>query len=206
MGRTKASAPVSVSSSRTAKAHERGFQEPARKISGTQLRQQVAPPPTRTLTQTCVHLFPADVDLISAFVDELLRNRSLHPTDADALGLALRELLLNAVEHGNLDLSFEDKSKGLAAGTWKQTLAQRMLAEPYCHRMTRVVAHWAPERVSFTITDEGRGFDWRALPDPTDPANLLRDNGRGVLMARMSVDAMNYSARGNEVTIVKRLR
>lgn len=204
MGRNKASAPVSASPSRT--VEERGFQEPARKISGTRLKQQVAPSPGRTLTQTRVHLFPSDVGLISAFVDELLRDRDLDPRDVDELGLALRELLLNAVEHGNLDLSFEDKSNGLAAGTWKQTLAERAQSEPYCHRMTRVIAHWAPERVAFTITDDGRGFDWRSLPDPTDPANILRDNGRGVLMARMSVDALNYSAAGNEVTIVKRLR
>jgi anti-sigma regulatory factor (Ser/Thr protein kinase) len=144
---------------------------------------------------------------VTDFVDELLapRGGALRPSVRDELSLALRELLLNAIEHGNLGLGFEDKSRALAAGRWKQIVVARAREAAYRKRRTRVTADWSPERVSFTIRDEGSGFDWRSLPDPSDPDNILCDHGRGVLMARLSVDALYFNATGNEVTIVKNL-
>lgn len=171
----------------------------SRKSSGVRLRRPEVP-----LRRT-VHCFPNDVDRVAEFVDELLGERPLGEEDRGALALSLRELLLNAIEHGNLGLSFEDKANALAAGTWKQTVATRAKLAPYSDRSTRVTAIWEPHRVAFAIADEGAGFDWRALPDPTDPDNILRDNGRGVLMARLSVDSLEYNATGNQVTIVKNL-
>ncbi len=168
-----------------------------RKESGTRLRSQPL---------TLTHRFATDVHRIGEFVDTLLEPRDLDPTDAQELGLALRELLLNAMEHGNLEITFETKSNALRQGTWKRMLAERSMSLPYRSRETHVTSHWTPDCVAFTIADEGRGFDWRALPDPTDPDNLLLDNGRGVLLARLSVDSLAYNEAGNEVTILKRLR
>jgi len=54
------------------------------------------------------------------------------------------------------------------------------------------------------ITDEGKGFDPRALPDPTDPGNLLRAGGRGVFLMRKLLDEVRYNERGNCVTLVLR--
>ena len=62
---------------------------------------------------------------------------------------------------------------------------------------------FTPARVSFTITDEGRGFDWESLPDPNDPKNLMEASGRGIIMTKLLMDEMTYSAKGNSVTIVK---
>ena len=168
-----------------------------RKESGTRLRSQPL---------TLTHRFPTEAQRVGEFVDILLGPRDLDPNDAQELGLALRELLLNAMEHGNLEITFEAKSSALRQGTWKNMLAERSSSLPFRTRQTQVTAHWTPDCVVFTIADEGRGFDWRALPDPTDPDNLLLDNGRGVLLARLSVDSLTYNEAGNEVTILKRLR
>jgi anti-sigma regulatory factor (Ser/Thr protein kinase) len=152
------------------------------------------------------HRFPTEVHRVGELVNILLEARELDPNDAQELGLALRELLLNAMEHGNLEISFEAKSNALRQGSWKRMIAERSASAPYRSRETQVTAHWATDCVAFTIADEGRGFDWRALPDPTDPDNLLLDNGRGVLLARLSVDSLTYNEAGNEVSILKRLR
>lgn len=169
----------------------------ARKASGTRLKR-----PAESITYT----FPNQIDRVGEFVDTLLSLRQLDPQDEQELGLALRELLLNAIEHGNLDLSFEDKSRALREGIWKRVLATRASVAPYEERNVQVAAHWAPDCVAIIITDQGHGFDWRSLPDPTDPANLLADHGRGVMLARASVDRLRYNAVGNEVTVLKQLR
>ena len=171
-----------------------------RKVSGTRLRRPTAPEQASGRSDSREYRFDSDVDRVSDFVDELLQGRALASDQAETLGLALRELLLNAIEHGNLGFSFEDKASALADGTWCKRLAERAAAHPYRGRAVRVFPDWAKDRVRFTIRDEGRGFDWRSLPDPTDPLNLLRDNGRGVMMAQLSVDELYFNETGNEVT------
>ena len=58
-----------------------------------------------------------------------------------------------------------------------------------------------------SIRDEGDGFDPSKLPDPTDPENLDRPCGRGVMLMRAFMDDVRYNATGNEVTLVrKRIR
>jgi anti-sigma regulatory factor (Ser/Thr protein kinase) len=56
------------------------------------------------------------------------------------------------------------------------------------------------------VRDEGPGFDPGGLPDPTDPANLERPCGRGLLLMKTFMDEVRYNDRGNEVTMRKRCR
>ncbi len=53
----------------------------------------------------------------------------------------------------------------------------------------------------FRICDEGAGFDYNNLPDPTSPENLLKENGRGIFLMRNLSDEVIYNEKGNEVTI-----
>jgi anti-sigma regulatory factor (Ser/Thr protein kinase) len=55
----------------------------------------------------------------------------------------------------------------------------------------------------FVIRDEGPGFDPHKVPDPTDPENLERESGRGLLLMRSFMDSVAYNPTGNEVTLVK---
>ncbi len=50
-----------------------------------------------------------------------------------------------------------------------------------------------------TVTDEGEGFSYNSLPDPTDPANIENLHGRGVFIMRSLADAIEYNDTGNEV-------
>ncbi len=54
------------------------------------------------------------------------------------------------------------------------------------------------------IRDEGSGFDRSELPDPTDPENLLKSSGRGVMLMQTFMDEVIFNDRGNEVTLIKR--
>ena len=60
------------------------------------------------------------------------------------------------------------------------------------------------QQAMFIVTDSGDGFDPSSLPDPTNPANLARVSGRGVLLMRAFMDEIFYNSIGNGVTLVKR--
>jgi anti-sigma regulatory factor (Ser/Thr protein kinase) len=66
-----------------------------------------------------------------------------------------------------------------------------------------VIAHITRADAKFIVRDEGPGFDPHGLPDPTDPANLEKASGRGLLLMRTFMDSVSFNDLGNEVTMVK---
>jgi CheY-like chemotaxis protein len=118
------------------------------------------------------------------------------------LGVALEEALANALYHGNLEVSSLLREEDDAA--YYQLVAQRVQQTPYSQRRIYVEAKLSREQAVFVIRDDGTGFDPSSLPDPTDPANLEKASGRGVLLMRTFMDEVHYNTIGNEVTLRKR--
>jgi anti-sigma regulatory factor (Ser/Thr protein kinase) len=119
---------------------------------------------------------------------------------ATRVGVALEEALLNAIYHGNLEISSKLKENG--DEPFHKLARERRALEPYAARRVRVVARVTHEKATFVISDEGPGFDVSNLPDPTDPANLETPSGRGILLMRAFMDEVRYNAAGNRVTMI----
>ena len=81
---------------------------------------------------------------------------------------------------------------------------ERTKQPPYCDRRVRVTATLTPCEAKFVIRDDGPGFDSSRLPDPTNPENLLKPNGRGIMLMGTFLDEVKFNDRGNEVTLIKR--
>jgi CheY-like chemotaxis protein len=119
------------------------------------------------------------------------------------IAVALREALVNAIYHGNLEVS----SALLEHGSSFDELVRRRAAErPYAERRVRLIARETREQAAYVVTDEGPGFDPSFLPDPTDLENLEKLSGRGLLLIRTFMDEVHHNARGNEITMVFRRR
>lgn len=56
-------------------------------------------------------------------------------------------------------------------------------------------------KVCFSVKDEGKGFDFENLPDPTSPENLIKENGRGIFLMRNLADKVEFTGQGNEVCL-----
>jgi DNA-binding response OmpR family regulator len=119
--------------------------------------------------------------------------------DAEAAVIGLTELLVNAVEHGNLGITYDDKSALLADGAWSAEVARRLeLPE---HRGKRVdVEFWrGDDELRFTIRDRGNGFEWARYLE-IDPRRAFDRHGRGIIMARhVSFSTIEYRGTGSEV-------
>lgn len=148
-----------------------------------------------------------DPELIAPLVAHLqegaARMEGMDETTRMQLGVALHEGLLNAMYHGNLEVSSELREAGETA--FMAAAEQRRRSWPHRDRRVHVKATMTPSEAVFVIRDEGPGFDPEAIPDPTAPDNLSKASGRGILLMRTFVDDMHYSATGNELTLVKRL-
>jgi len=116
--------------------------------------------------------------------------------------IALEEALRNALFHGNLEISSQEREGNGEA--YRVLIESRRASDPYRDRHLLVRVRFEPGEATFVINDEGPGFDPSSLPDPTDPENLDKVSGRGLLLMRTFMDEVSYNDRGNQVTMVKR--
>jgi anti-sigma regulatory factor (Ser/Thr protein kinase) len=117
------------------------------------------------------------------------------------VGVALEEALLNAIYHGNLEVSSELRQQGETP--YYRLADERRRQPPYRDRQVHFGIAVSRTQAVFDVRDEGPGFDPTALPDPTDPANLERASGRGLLLIRTFMDEVRFNATGNQITLVK---
>lgn len=138
---------------------------------------------------------------------KLTRNltRFMPVSDAQAIRLSLREMLINAIEHGNLDITFDEKTRAQAEGDFLEYLAQRRRQPEYADRTVRIDYTMDKNRVAYRIRDEGRGFDHVSLMQKAvDIANdAFLEHGRGISMTLSLFDVVRYNATGNEVVLIK---
>ena len=120
------------------------------------------------------------------------------------VGMALTEALNNAVDHGNLELDSTLREE--ADGRYDQLRKERLLTLPYRDRRVYLTQKLTSQEAVFVVKDEGAGFDPTQLPDPTDPENLMRASGRGMLLIRTFMDEVKFNEAGNEITLVKKRR
>lgn len=123
---------------------------------------------------------------------------SLFP-DPENASVGIIELLINAIEHGNLDLGYECKSELLEQNNWLSETTRRLSLPAYRDRKVRVHLEHRPDRMSLTICDEGKGFDWHKF-DTLAEERMFDLHGRGIALARNAFDGLTYSAPGNIVT------
>lgn len=128
--------------------------------------------------------------------------RRCRPQELTRVGVALREALLNAMYHGNLELGSE--LRGQDPDAYRRLARQRRQQAPYRDRRVHLLARESSVGAIYVVRDEGPGFDPSSLPDPTDPANLGETNGRGLLLIRTFMDEVGHNPAGNEITLSKR--
>jgi anti-sigma regulatory factor (Ser/Thr protein kinase) len=144
--------------------------------------------------------------LIDKAVDDLVglgRDcRAIAAAHETQVSVALHEALLNAIIHGNLEVSSRLREEDGRA--FEALVELRRLDPRFGSRIVRVECRVQLGEVQYVIADEGPGFDVSRLPDPTSPGRVQLCSGRGVHLMRTFMDFVAYNDRGNEVTLVKR--
>lgn len=146
-------------------------------------------------------------DLVShvvSHVESMMRQmRQFDDSERMQIGVAVHEAVVNAIVHGNLEISSELKN-----GDWQvyhETVARRAKEDAYQHRRVTITVRATREpMLMIRVKDEGKGYNPTSLPDPTDPENMVKGCGRGLLLIRTFFDSVTHNPTGNEITMVKR--
>lgn len=146
-------------------------------------------------------LIPA---LIGHVCENLRRLKCCAENERLRVTVALSEALLNAMYHGNLEVGSELRETDEKA--YRRLLEERRGSPPYANRRIHILAYESSTEARYVIRDEGNGFDPSRLPNPTDPANLEKISGRGLLLIRTFMDEVRHNDKGNEITMIKRRR
>jgi len=122
--------------------------------------------------------------------------------DPSRVVTGLLELLLNAVEHGNLNISYHEKTRFLEEGTLDDEITRRLREPAYADRHASVTFIRHGDALHLSVIDEGAGFDWRPFLE-LHPQRAFHSHGRGIATARMlSFDRLEYHGTGNHVETV----
>lgn len=117
--------------------------------------------------------------------------------NSEAALFGISELLVNGVEHGNLGLTYEEKSRLALDNCWKNEVDRRSAHPDNVGKRVRLSFRRESHQITLRIADEGLGFAWRDYLE-LDPARACDPNGRGIALARMlSFTDIHYEGCGN---------
>lgn len=163
-------------------------------------------------TEQSNYVVSNDLSLIHLFSYRLTRNLDgkLPRNDILYLQIALQEVLINAIEHGNLEIDFSKKTelKQMGGNYW-ELLTKECDNEHLSSRKIFVDYNLTSKSVIYTIQDEGCGFNWNQYmtEDPeTRSSTLIKTfHGVGLQMIRKSFDSVTFNEKGNRIILEKKL-
>jgi len=138
----------------------------------------------------------------------LVRNvvKYFNPKEINLLRIGVREMIINAIEHGNLNISFDEKSTETMSGNYMEFIAARQQEPEHREKKVHIEFSLTPERAMYKITDMGEGFDHaEVIKKIKDKANSeMLAHGRGITMAMNLFDEVMYNQKGNQVLLIKK--
>lgn len=132
-------------------------------------------------TERTIHIeIPSQLKFIKGIAHNIIADAKLMGYDEaelrDKIPVTVDEAVTNAIKHGN---KFQEDKK------------------------VYIDIHIDVERIKIVVADEGPGFNVKAVPDPTDPANFLKPSGRGILFMSIGMDEVRFNEKGNILTLIK---
>jgi CheY-like chemotaxis protein len=140
--------------------------------------------------------------LIGHLTDRLVPMGLAKPTNVDVIGMAFHEALVNALEHGCLEIDSSLKGDLFdVQDAFAATRQERMADLHFADRWIAVESHLTPQRFEVRITDDGPGFDIGTVARVTD-ASLAKQCGRGLAMIHLVMDEVHHNPKGNQIRLV----
>lgn len=117
--------------------------------------------------------------------------------NAEMVVMGISELLINAVEHGNLGLSYAEKSSLMRDDCWRPEIDRRAALATNIEKEVKLQFQRDERSITLRVIDQGNGFDWQSFLE-IEPERAFDPNGRGIALARLlSFSTLIYEGGGN---------
>jgi CheY-like chemotaxis protein len=123
------------------------------------------------------------------------------------IGVALKEALLNAIFHGNLEISsseVQNVQQGLIEENDLSLVEEHRMRPEYRDRKVHIDIHISADEARFVIRDEGTGFDVAKVFDPKKRLAVEPEGPRGLALMRTFMDEISFNESGSQITMIKR--
>jgi anti-sigma regulatory factor (Ser/Thr protein kinase) len=163
---------------------------------------------TRAEFQFILENEPNLVDPLVDLVQQMVASVALCDfTGRLQIGVALKEALLNAIFHGNLEISTEEIARvqqGLIEENDVSLVEEHRMRAEFKDRKVHVEIRISDEEARFVIRDDGKGFDVAKVFDPKKRLAVEPEGPRGLALMRTFMDEVVFNETGSQVTMVKR--
>lgn len=139
--------------------------------------------------------------LVSHILDQTIAMKVLHGQEVTQVGIALQEVLTNAINHGNLEL--DPRLRHSDSEAYFELADRRRREAPYAHRRVFIEMRLDQTELRFVVRDEGSGFAAGSVMDGLNKPQLEQVNGRGLMLVNSFMDSVSHNETGNEITMTK---
>jgi len=116
--------------------------------------------------------------------------------------VGITEMLINAIEHGNLGINYAEKTKLHEKEEWLSEIDRRLAHPVNADKFVQVIFDKSDSHINIRITDQGEGFNWREY-QTLDNKRVFDNHGRGIVMARsLTFESLIYHDKGNDVECI----
>jgi len=122
--------------------------------------------------------------------------------EPEKIAMGLTELTINAIEHGNLAITYDEKSELNNNDTWQDEVSQRLSLDSNKNKVATLSFKRLENQIEIIIIDQGNGFDWQSYMDFA-PDRVMDNHGRGIAVAnKLSFSQVEYFGNGNKVKAI----
>ena len=126
--------------------------------------------------------------------------------ELDLFAAALYEVIMNAIEHGNLNILYEMKKEWLKKNIYHKKLKELLKTDKAKGSHVYISLEIQENSIIINVKDQGAGFKPKKEMKKINNDGFARENGRGMMMIKSYFDEVKYNKKGNSITLVKYLK
>ncbi|CRF34913.1 response regulator [Brachyspira suanatina] len=141
------------------------------------------------------------IENLSAEVKKYIPNNEM-----DLFSAALYEVIMNAIEHGNLNILYETKKNWLKKNIYHKKLKELLKTEKAKNTHVEITLQIEDDNIIIAVKDQGLGFKPKQEAKKINNDGFARESGRGIMMIKSYFDEVKFNKKGNVITLIKLIK
>ena len=152
------------------------------------------------------YILDNDLDNISKLIEHICLKINKYIIDTDLFSSALYEVIINAIEHGNLNILYEQKKEWLQKNIYNKKLKELLKSELAKNTNIELTLdiNENDKIIIIKVKDNGEGFNINKALKAIKDDGFARESGRGIIIIRSYFDEVKHNKKGNVITLIKK--